>query len=135
MNIRTVTLDQEHYLNVYAKHILCPSGSSSAMDVVVLGLECVKVLKPSGHHRHCPGTTCLKEFVTCGRWPSIRMQRNLDRVCWVLNLAEECWFLSEADAPFYIRCLDWGRNHGVSYASDKTRENQMCCCSSRYHFF
>jgi hypothetical protein len=97
MNIRTVTLDQEHYLNVYAQHISCPSGSSSAMNVVILGFERVKVLKPSGRHRHCPGMTCLKESVTCGQRPSIRKQRNLDRVCWVLDLAEERWFLSKAN--------------------------------------
>jgi hypothetical protein len=81
MNIRIVTLDQEHYLNVCQEHIPCLSGSSAAMAVVVLGLERVKVLKPSGHHRHCSGTTCLKESVAYGRRPSIQMQRSLDWVC------------------------------------------------------
>jgi hypothetical protein len=61
INIRTITLDQEHYLYVCQEHIPCPSGSLSAMDVVVLGLERIKVLKPSGHHQHCPGMVCMKE--------------------------------------------------------------------------
>jgi hypothetical protein len=108
MNIRTITLDQEHYLNKYAEHIPCPSGSSSAMDVVVLGIECVMVLQPSGHHRHCSGMACLKESVTYGRRPSIRRKQNLDQVCWVLDLTKNHWSLSEADAPLLYTLLGLG---------------------------
>jgi hypothetical protein len=108
MDIRTITLDQEHYLNVYAEHIPCPSGSSSAMDVVVLGLEHVKVLKPSDRYRHYLGMMWLKESVTYERRRLIRRQRNLDRDCWVLDLVEEHWFLSEADASLLYMLLGLG---------------------------
>jgi hypothetical protein len=50
LNVSTVTLDQEHYLNVCAQYIPCPSVRSSTI-VVELGLECAKVLKPSGLHQ------------------------------------------------------------------------------------
>jgi hypothetical protein len=78
------------------------------MDVVVLGLGWMKVLKPSRHHQHCSGIACLKGSVTCGQWPSIRRHRKLDRVCWVLDLVEECWFLSEVDAPLLYMLLGLG---------------------------
>jgi hypothetical protein len=84
------------------------SSSSSVLDAVVLGLEHVKFLKPSGCHWHRPGTACLKESVACEQQPSIRRQRNLDRVCWVLDLTEECWSLSEADAPLLYTLLRLG---------------------------
>jgi hypothetical protein len=73
-----------------------------------LGLERVKALKPSGRHRHCSGMACLKESVACGRQPSIRRQRNLVRVCCVLDLTEERWFLSKADAPLLYTLLRLG---------------------------
>jgi hypothetical protein len=120
MNVRTVTLDQEHYWiyvnNTYRYQV-------AAMDVVVLGLKHVNVLKPSGHHRHCSGTTCLKESVTCGQRPLIRRQWNLDRVCWVLDLAEEHWSLSETDALLLYTLFGLGRNHRVSCASDQGARN------------
>jgi hypothetical protein len=47
------------------------------MDVVILGLEHVKVLKPSGHHWHCPRMVCLKESIACRRRPSIWRRRQL----------------------------------------------------------
>jgi hypothetical protein len=68
----------------------------------------VKVLKPSGRHRHYSGMACLKESVACGRQPSIRRQRNLVRVCCVLDLTEERWFLSKADAPLLYTLLRLG---------------------------
>jgi hypothetical protein len=51
-------------LVICLEHIPCLSGSSLVMDAVVLGLKHMKILKPSGYHRHCLGTTRLKESVT-----------------------------------------------------------------------
>jgi hypothetical protein len=136
MNIRTIALDQEHYLNICQKHIPCPSGSPSTMVVVVLGLERVKVLKPSGHHWHCLGTACLKESVGYGRRPSIRRQQSLDRVCWVWLLTEEHWFPKWGRCTPYLYTLlrlglqPWSGLHLRS----RHAVIQIWIHSSHYHF-
>jgi hypothetical protein len=77
MNIRIDTLRTSTQLELLCRiYISCLSASSSAI-IVKLGLEVVErvnVLRPSGLHWHCPGTTFMKDaigvHVRYGRQPS-----------------------------------------------------------------
>jgi hypothetical protein len=99
---------------------------SSSAIVVKLDLERVKLLKPSGLHRHCLGITfvmiAVGAVVHHGRQPSDRIMRHL-------SSGEECGdgcgrmemlaTKHRRPPPFIWRGSIWGRNHGSVAPPDR----------------